>query len=116
MALVASNVTGGTVLRGTAPISAQIFTVVASGSYTTGGDVLDLTVIGVPSANVPKFVRIAGIAGFVYQYVVGATAALGKMFVYCNTAGGANAAMGEHTAAGYVAGVSGDTITGLCYY
>ena len=77
-----------------------------SGTYPTGGDDLDLAkVVGFTNRR-PDLVLITGKAGFVYQY----DHANKKMFVYCNTAGGANAALGEHTNAGYVAGVTGDDI------
>jgi hypothetical protein len=84
----------------------------ASGSYSTGGDSVDLaTVVGMTNRK-PDFVEIAGIAGFVYQY----DQANKKVLVYCNTAGGSNAALGEHTAATYATGVSGDTILALAYW
>jgi len=84
-----------------------IFRIVASGSYPTNGDAADFApLIGITSRQ-PDFVDIVGKAGFEYQYDY----VNKKMFVYTNTAGGANAPLGEHTAAGYAAGVSGDTIT-----
>lgn len=86
----------------------EIFgTIVASGNYATGGDTVDFTQLGsIIRAKDPLFVEIQGIAGFVYQY----NPVTKKVLVYCNTAGGANAPLGEHTAAAYAAGVSGDTI------
>jgi len=89
-----------------------VFSVVASGSYATGGDTLDFgTLIGYTNRQ-PSSVSISGKAGFVYQYDL----ANKKMLVYCNTAGGANSALGEHTAAGYVAGVTGDTIIAIALW
>jgi len=87
-------------------------TIVASGSYSTGGDALDLTPLApqIGVGRVPFLVVIQGVAGYQYQYVPGATLAAGKMQVFCNTAGGANLGLGEHTAAAYNAGVTGDTI------
>lgn len=84
-----------------------VLTLVPSGTYPTGGDVIDFApVVGFTSRQ-PDKVNIDGKAGFIYQYDL----ANKKMLVYCNTAGGANAALGEHTNAGYVAGVTGDTIS-----
>lgn len=86
----------------------EIFgTLAASGSYATGGDAIDFTNLGsILRAKDPLFVEVQGIAGFVYQY----NRVTKKLLVYCNTAGGANAPLGEHTAAAYAAGVTGDTI------
>jgi hypothetical protein len=86
--------------------------ITASGNYSTGGDALNLSsAIGYTNRK-PDIVLITGKAGFIYQYDhVNLT-----MFVYCNTAGGANNALGEHTAAGYVAGVTGDDIRFLAFW
>lgn len=82
-------------------------TLVASGSYATGGDTVDFTQLGsVYRARDPLFVAIEGIAGFIYQY----NPVTKKVLVYANTAGASNAPLGEHTAAAYAAGVTGDTI------
>lgn len=82
-------------------------TLTPTGSYATGGDVVDFTQLGsVYRAKDPLIVEITGKAGFVYQYDV----VNKKVLVFCNTAGGANAALGEHTAIAYVAGVTGDLI------
>jgi hypothetical protein len=83
-----------------------LFSVVASGSYATGGDSIDFNPLMGFINRQPDQVIITGKAGFVYQYDL----INKKMFVYCNTAGGANAALGEHTAATYAAGVAGDSI------
>lgn len=83
-----------------------------SGNYATGGDDLDFSKVAGITNRRPDFVIVAGMAGFVYQYDV----ANKKLLVFCNTAGGANAALGEHTAVGYVAGVTGDTITFLAVW
>jgi hypothetical protein len=80
---------------------------VASGNYSTGGDTVDFTALGSYwRSKDPLFVEIQGKAGFVYQYDVENK----KVLVYSNTAGGANAPLGEHTAAAYAAGVTGDVI------
>ena len=66
--------------------------IVASGSYTTGGDTLDLVaVVGmVAPGRFPTFVKIEGKAGYVYQWVGNGTAANRvtanqKMMVRVNT-------------------------------
>jgi hypothetical protein len=82
-------------------------TLVASGNYAANGDVVDFTQLGsILRAKDPLFVDIQGKAGFIYQYDITNK----KVLVYSNTAGGANAPLGEHTAAAYAAGVTGDTI------
>lgn len=80
--------------------------IIASGSYPTNGDPLDFRgIIGYTDKD-PFWVNAIGKAGFIYQYDY----LNRKMFVYCNTAGGVNAPLGEHTNAAYAAGVTGDTI------
>lgn len=71
-----------------------------SGTYPTLGDPVDFVGLA-PLAKQPKYVQIMSKAGFVYQYDL----ANKKLITYCNTAGGANAALGEHTNATYVAGI-----------
>jgi hypothetical protein len=84
----------------------------ASGTYPTGGDDLDLAkIIGYTNRR-PDVVIVTGKAGFVYQY----DHVNKKVLVYCNTAGGANTALGEHTNVGYVAGVTGDDIRFLAFW
>lgn len=83
-------------------------TLTLSGTYPTGGDPVDFSsYIPHASAKQPDNVDVNGKAGFVYQYDY----VNKKLFTRVNDAGGANAPMGEHTNATYVAGVSGDTIT-----
>lgn len=89
-----------------------VFSVVASGNYATGGDSLDLQPLMGITTKQPDMVFISGKAGFVYPYDL----ANKKMLVFCNTAGGANAALGEHTAAAYAAGVTGDTIIAVAFW
>lgn len=81
-------------------------TITPSGDYETGGNALDLSKVAGLTNRQPDVVLVGGIAGFIYQY----DKANKKLLVYTNTAGGENNALGEHTAATYVAGVSGDTI------
>lgn len=80
---------------------------VASGSYPAGGDVADFTQLGsIIRAKDPLFVDIQGKSGWIYQYDY----VNKKVLVYANTAGGANAPLGEHTAAAYTASVISDII------
>jgi len=84
------------------------FSVVASSNYAAGGEVLGLQALfGMRKA--PLFVVVRGMAGFIYEYDY----ANDKLLVFTNSAGGANAALTEHTAAAYVAGITGDTIRGF---
>ena len=78
-------------------------------TYATGGVTCDFSGT-VPSSKVPLRVELTGKAGFIYTYDPGTTIANGKVMVFVNTAGGADTALGQHTAAAVVAGVSGDTI------
>ncbi len=89
-----------------------LFTVTPSGSYVSGGDALDLSDSLIPGGEAPDWVEIHGEAGFPYEYVIGANLAAGLMKVRVNTTAGANNPLPEHTAASYVAGVSGDAIKG----
>ncbi len=85
-----------------------VATLVFSGTYPTNGEPLDISsYYPYVSARQPDVVQVQGKAGFVYSY----DPVNKKIFVYTNTAGGANSALGEHTNAAYVAGVTGDTIT-----
>lgn len=82
-------------------------TVALSGSYPALGEPLDLSGYNpFVSTRQPDIVNAVGKAGFQYQY----DHANKKLMVRVNDAGGVNAPMGEHTAAAYAAGVSGDTI------
>lgn len=79
----------------------------ASGTYPASpGDALDLALSVGYTNRRPDFVVVTGKAGFVYQYDITNKV----LIVFCNTAGGANNALGEHTNAAYVAGVTGDDI------
>lgn len=99
-------------LSGGSPIMVVQGRLTFSGSYATGGDPFNFANQFGFTDNSPFYVLIFGIAGFIYQYDY----TNNKIFVYCNTAGGANAALGEHTAAGYAAGVSGDTVTFVAFF
>lgn len=91
---------------------AVLFRITPSGNYATGGDALELKTLAKTSPKQPKLVLVWGIAGFMYAYDL----VNKKVFVYVNTAGGVNTALGEHTAIAYVAGVTGDTIYALAIF
>jgi hypothetical protein len=86
-------------------------TMTFSGNYVAGGDTANLSgatsLLGeraLFSGGVPLAVWITGINGYNFSYVNGTTPANGKVKV-------ATASNTEHAAAGYVAGVSGDTVS-----
>ena len=87
-------------------------TFVFSGTYPTGGEVLTGFAGLVKSTLKALDMLIHGKGGFVYTY----DEAANKVQVFVNTAGGANAPLGEHTAAGYVGGVSGDVVSYVAYF
>jgi hypothetical protein len=79
-------------------------TMVFSGTYPTGGEPISLAGLGIKTNKLtPKVMEIVPQvpAGFILSYDY----TNAKCFVHCNTAGGANAGLGEHTNATYVAGV-----------
>lgn len=86
---------------------------VAAGDYSTAGNTLDLSGLGVPSGVVP-YVRIwskltPGAANlFIYSFAPGTTTANGKMQVFTGAA--AQTALTELSAGAMPAGVTGDTI------
>ncbi len=105
MALAASKIKA----KGTGGIFLASFTLTPSGSYATGGDSIDfVTSLGYTNRQ-PDFVTVIGKAGFVYMYDYTAK----KLLVFCNTAGGADAALGELSAGAYPVGVTGDVIRGM---
>ena len=83
-----------------------------SGNYATGGDACDVNAVcnpGLltqPSAVIPLPNPVAG-------WSLSWDKANKKMLVYVNTAGGANTALGEHTAAALNATLTGATIYAL---
>jgi len=87
------------------------FTVVASGNYVLGGEALGLKALFGTHKD-PIMVVVRGKAGFIYEYDF----ATDKLMVFSNSAGGANAALTEHTAAAYVAGITGDVIKGYVIF
>lgn len=89
-------------------------TVAASGSYTSGGDTLDLTTLealGVPSTQ-PPIVGTAwmdGLAGYDYVFTPGAAVNSGKVKIFQNAA--AAGAFAELAAGAYPPAITGDTVT-----
>ena len=99
--------------------------ITATGSYSTGGDTLDLTQVfgtgglpgySFPLASLPEKIEILSVKpaatpqtnSFVYQYAPGTTLANGKMQVFTGAA--AQTALTELSAGAYPAGVLADII------
>lgn len=78
-------------------------TLTPSASYTTTGVAINFAAAGVRSSKVPKFVGIAGAAGYEFVYAAGTTAADGKLVGYSTAAT-------ELTAAAFPAGITGVAI------
>lgn len=79
-------------------------TMVFSGNYAAGGEPISFSGLGIKTNKLtPKKLDIYPVvpAGFVMQYDY----TNAKCMFFTNTAGGANAPLGEHTAAAYVAGI-----------
>lgn len=109
MALAVSNIKK----RQNGGLFAATFDVTPSGNYAAGGEVLAPTLESISAlGKAPDFVKVDGKAGFVFQY----DHANKKLLTFCNTAGGANAALGEHTAAAYVAGITGVAHRGVAIW
>jgi hypothetical protein len=88
--------------------------VAASGSYTTGGDTLDLSGIeplGVPTTQPPiaGAVWMEGLAGYDYVFTPGAALNSGKVKMFQNA--GAAGPFAELAASSYPSAVTGDAIT-----
>lgn len=89
-----------------------IFSLTFSGSYSTGGEALDLsTLIGFTNRR-PDFVEVVGVAGYIYKYDY----ANKKVLVYIPTTPSTNAPFAQHSAATYDAAVSGDTVKLLAFW
>ena len=88
------------------------FSIVASGSYATGGDAADFAPPLGFTNHQPDNVDLEGIAGFTYVY----NYTTKKVMVFCNTAGGADQPLGELSAGAYPAGITGDTIRAIVTY
>lgn len=95
--------------------------IVASGTYAAGGDVLNFLTATYPPGQTPPPVtglplvvyiqsaKAGGLSGFQYGFNPGTTQANGKMQVFTGAA--AQAALTELSNGAYPAGVTGDTIT-----
>lgn len=97
-------------------ITYVFFRVVLSGSYSTGGETLDFATIAPNLAGIPVYCDIKSNVGNEYVYASGTTPATGKMKLLVEAAVGTNTPLVEHTAVAYVAGESGDTITGMAVF
>lgn len=112
---ILSTAEGGLAVVSSPHLVEILFSITPSGSYTTGGDTLDLTALtgapglGIPpTAQLPLQVVITGIAGYDYKYVNGSTLANGLVIV--RQSAGSAAPMAQIAQTTYPAGVTGDTI------
>ncbi len=89
-------------------------TLVFSGSYTAGGDTLDLTnQPSIPASLQPVQLYIAGQSGFNYNWIPGGALSNGKVKIFGQQPTSATTgviALSELAAAAYPAGITGDTI------
>ena len=88
-------------------------TLAFSGSYTTGGDTVDLSGGPTKSSRVPIRVTVGGQSGFIYKFAPGTTIANGKVLVFGQQPTSATTgiiALDQIAAAAYPAGVTGDTV------
>lgn len=88
------------------------FTLVFTANYPATGEPLNFQTAGVKTSKTPKRVFCSGIAGYVYQW----DRALQRMKVKCNTAGGADLGLAEHSTGAYNAAVTGDTVEGFAIF
>ncbi len=87
-------------------------TVAASGSYSTGGDTLDLSQFPIIAATQPPIQGTAwmdGQAGYDYNFIPGSAMNNGKVKIFAQ--GTSAGAFPELAAAAYPGAISGDTIT-----
>jgi hypothetical protein len=87
-------------------------TVAASGSYTTGGDTLDLSQFPLIASTQPPIQGtgwMEGSAGYDYNFLPGPAMNNGKMKVFAQ--GTSAGAFPELAAAAYPGAITGDTIT-----
>jgi hypothetical protein len=88
----------GTIAIGASPLT-----------YAPGGPVSSFSGL-VQSSLPPIWVRVGGMAGFIYKFIKGTTIASGTLMIFTEGTVAANAPLTEHTTAPIVAGVSGDTV------
>jgi hypothetical protein len=87
-------------------------TLAASGSYTTGGDTIDLSQFPVIASAQPPIQGTAwmdGLAGYDYVFMPGATMNSGKVKIFQQGSGAG--AFPELAAGAYPAAITGDTIS-----
>lgn len=87
------------------------FSLVFSGSYPTGGELVDFALLLGLAQKQPFLVSVGGKAGYMYQYDYVAK----KVMVRVNTGAGVNLGLPEHTAAAYNAGVTADVVTAVVF-
>lgn len=83
-------------------------------TYAAGGIVLSFAVAGMPAiaqGQPPVWVQVRGIAGFLYSYAAGTTAANGKLMAFAETTVATNQPLLEFTTTAVSAAFSGDTIS-----
>ncbi len=88
-----------------------IGSIAASGSYSTGGDTLDLSTAALQSLSPPigGAVEVEGDAGFDYRWVSGTTLANGKVKIF-QTGAALSGPLAELAAGAYPAAITGDAI------
>lgn len=91
-------------------------------TYATGGLVMDMSQLGVPSDAVPQFVDVQSMpaagtspSGFVYNFCPGTTQANGKLAIF-ESAGSAAALAEFGNGSAIAAGISGDAISFVAYF
>jgi hypothetical protein len=87
-------------------------TVAASGSYTSGGDTLDLSqfpIIDATQAPIQGTAWMDGLAGYDYVFTPGSALNNGKVKIFQN--GSAAGAFPELAAGAYPGAITGDTVT-----
>jgi len=79
--------------------------------YATGGLIMSFAIPAVKATRPPKIVLVHGVAGFVYEYIDGADARLGKLIIRAQTnAAAEDAPLGELAVAAIPAAVAADVI------
>ena len=87
-------------------------TIAASGSYSTGGDTLDLSQFPLIAATQPPVQGTAwmdGLAGYDYVFIPGSAMNNGKVKIFAE--GSSAGAFPELAASSYPGAITGDTVT-----
>lgn len=124
---IQSSGAGGYAVRTSANLIEVFFKVTPSGSYASGGDTLDLTVLNslvpgldpVKTTALPLQVQLQSAgsthSGYLYSYAPGTTLANGK-FQVIETGAAVSGPFAQLAAGAYPAAVTGDTITGYAVF